>query len=300
MTATAKVTDISSLNRWPLLAVLAGLMLAAGCQSAHSDAAAVETVPGQSCFGCHTHEFINSSKPPHKVLAFSQACATCHSQDAWHPATGFDHQEIWPLTGAHVGPACASCHGDFQAQLDPACVACHLDDYNGAKAPNHLAQNTPKTCQNCHSTTAWKPALTIDHDQFYPLTGKHKAAACEGCHKTQGVKPPKVCSGCHQQDYDASTNPNHKALGLPATCETCHNTADWKPAGFPNHQFPITYGKHKLTCAQCHTNPADFAAFSCISGGCHTASKTNSKHQGENGYVYTSAACLKCHPDGKE
>ncbi len=301
MTATAKVTDRISLISWLIGAAAAAFFaLAAGCQSAHPEVAAVETVAGQSCFGCHTHEFVNSSKPPHKVLAFSQDCASCHSQDAWHPASGFDHQQIWPLTGAHEGPACAACHGDFQKELDSACVACHLSDYNSAKAPDHVAQNTSKLCQNCHSTAAWKPALAIDHDQFYPLTGKHKTAACQGCHTAPGVKPPKVCSSCHLPAYTASTNPSHTALGLPTSCETCHTTAGWKPAGFPNHPFPITSGKHKLTCAQCHNDSGNFAAFSCLSGSCHTASKTNSQHQGEDGYLYSSAACLNCHPDGKE
>ncbi|MBI5608022.1 MAG: cytochrome c3 family protein [Deltaproteobacteria bacterium] len=499
------------------LVILALLAFLAGCQSTSSQSAATPTVAGQTCYGCHLHEYQNSSKPPHKVLQFGLKCGTCHSNTAWQPATGFDHQEIWPLTGKHVGPACAQCHGDFSVTLDSACVSCHLKDYEGAQQPNHVQQNTPKTCQNCHSTLAWKPAVGIDHDLFYPLTGKHKGLACDACHKTPGdqppkvcsgchqgnydatskpthknvgfssdcaqchntfawqpapgfdhdlaypltgkhlttacenchsdpwmkpakvcaschlqqyqattspnhatvgfpqtcetchstsawqpatnvdhdkffpltgkhktaacggchqtpgdkptkvcsgchlpayqgttnpnhskvgfpttceschsttgwqpasgfdhnqyypltnkhatapceschtspgVKPSKVCSGCHQPDYNAATNPNHKSLGLPTTCQTCHTTAGWSPAGYPAHQFPITSGKHKLTCNKCHTNPANFAAFSCISGGCHTASKTNSKHAGEvSGYVYSSAACVKCHPDGKE
>ncbi len=515
VTATAKMTDRRwTLANWAIAAVwLAGLW---GCQSVHSDIGSVETMQGQSCFGCHSHEYIGSAKPPHQVLEFNKDCSKCHSKDAWHPATGFDHQDIWPLTGAHVGPACAACHGDFAKALDSACVACHLDDYQGALQPNHVAQNTPKTCQNCHSTLAWKPALAIDHDlfwpltgkhkgakceschkspgdkpskacsschlaaydatskpthknvgfsincitchntsawqpapgfnhdtaypltgkhlttacenchsdpwmkpakvcsschlpayqattspnhvtygfpqtcetchstsawkpatnvdhdKFFPLTGKHKTAACAGCHKTPGDKPTKICSGCHMPAYQGSkdpdhvkvgfpttcekchstaawkpasgfdhnlyypltnkhataacsgchtspgikpakvcsachmpayqgaTNPNHKLLGLPTTCEKCHGTAGWKPAGFPNHKFPITSGDHKLACVKCHTDPANFAAFSCISGGCHTAAKTNKKHNGEAGYSYTSAACYKCHPQGKE
>ncbi|MBK7230140.1 MAG: hypothetical protein IPH97_15010 [Ignavibacteriales bacterium] len=62
------------------------------------------------------------------------------------------------------------------------------------------------------------------------------------------------CYSCHQQNYQATTNPNHITSGIPTTCEVCHSISGWVPDQF-NHNltsFPLV-GKH--TTAQCTRLP---------------------------------------------
>jgi hypothetical protein len=46
----------------------------------------------------------------------------------------------------------------------------------------------------------------------------------------------------------------------------------------------------------CHTNPGNFAEYTCIT--CHANPETNEQHAGVSGYAYNSSACLACHPTG--
>jgi hypothetical protein len=68
--------------------------------------------------------------------------------------------------------------------------------------------------------------------------------------------------------------------------------------------FPIYSGKHKNEwdqCNECHTNPSNYAVFTCIE--CHEHNNQNdvdNDHNGVNDYVYESSACLSCHPDGND
>jgi hypothetical protein len=88
-------------------------------------------------------------------------------------------------------------------------------------------------------------------------------------------------------------------------CLSCHPTG--QAGNFVDHDaqyFPIYSGKHSgkwnNDCSTCHTNPAQRAEFDCLTA-CHThnATKMNDTHSGENGYSYTSQACLSCHPNGR-
>ncbi|MCA9514438.1 MAG: hypothetical protein KC635_05810, partial [Myxococcales bacterium] len=190
------------------------------------------------------------------------------------------------------------------------CVGCHLGDYQTAE-PDHVERGFDTNCVTCHTVAAWKPA-TFDHDQFWPLTGKHLTATCESCH-VGGVYAgtPRDCEGCHRTDYDATTRPAHASVGIPANCTQCHDTDDWHTSTFPQHDrlFPITSGRHRnFGCADCHADAGDYSVFTCT--GCHTGeheiSRMNRKHQGEvSGYQSTldqygvERGCYHCHPDGR-
>jgi nitrate/TMAO reductase-like tetraheme cytochrome c subunit len=102
--------------------------------------------------------------------------------------------------------------------------------------------------------------------------------------------------------YARTTNPNHAAAGFPTTCATCHTTTQWTGATFNHTAFPITTGAHKKgtwnSCTDCHPNATNYTVFSCTTG-CHPASKTNGDHSGVRNYVYNSANCYSCHPQGR-
>ena len=134
------------------------------------------------------------------------------------------------------------------------------------------------------------------------MAGAHVPLACADCHNGNYNNTPNICSGCHMNDYNQATNPNHAAAQFPTTCADCHTQSVWNPSTF-NHDgqyFPIYSGHHNgvwNTCSDCHSNPSNFAVFTCTTS-CHPQSTMNNAHQAVSGYAYNSNACYNCHPTG--
>jgi len=85
-----------------------------------------------TCTGCH-NSTIAVGKPANHILT-TQECSVCHNTNTWSGAR-FDH--------AGVVGTCQSCH-------------------NGTIAGGQPADHIPTggtSCNNCHTTTAWLPAL---------------------------------------------------------------------------------------------------------------------------------------------
>ena len=183
-----------------------------------------------------------------------------------------------------------------------ACVSCHQADYDGTSAPAHASGGIGTDCAGCHVNSHWVPAAGYAHPSSFPLVGKHAQVPCAGCHAVD-PKPSTQCVGCHEDDWKQTNNPSHGGAGIGLLCGDCHSEEGWKPALLPQHEsaFPLESGaKHRdIACATCHLDGGDYKHFSCFNG-CHAKSETDKEHKGEvNGYVYDSAACLKCHPQGK-
>ncbi len=203
--------------------------------------------------------------------------------------------------------ACNDCHaGGVYAGTPEACIACHQADYDGTTNPNHAAAGYPTTdCLQCHGMASWAGASFNHATTAFPLTGAHLSAPCADCHINNiYAGTPTACVGCHQSDYDGTTNPNHAAAGFTTDCQPCHTTTRWDGATFNHAQwFPIYSGTHAgqwRTCDECHTSAASYAVFTCLS--CHPHSdkaKTDGDHRGRTGYSYDSNACYDCHPDGR-
>ena len=282
---------------------LTGAHVGVACISCHSAGyAGIST----DCVSCHLTNYNATTKPGHVAAKFSTDCKLCHSSTAWTPAT-FNHTAgtTFPLTGAHVGVACISCHSAGYAGISTACVSCHQNDYNATTNPGHVAAKFSTDCKICHSATAWTPA-TFNHTTgtSFPLTGAHVGVACINCHSKGYVGISTDCVSCHLNKYTASTNPAHTAAKFPTTCATCHSTTAWVPSTY-NHDsqyFPINSGRHKgqwTLCSECHTNATNFAVFNCLL--CHAHSNkasVDSDHRGRSGYVYNSTNCYSCHPRG--
>jgi hypothetical protein len=263
------------------------------------------TDASQECYSCHQTDYTAATNPNHLSSGFPTTCQECHTLNpGWKPAT-FDHN-IFPLTLGHSVPACIDCHinGNY-ASTPTDCYACHQSDYTGTTNPNHQSSGFSVACTECHTTNpGWKPT-SFDHSRF-PLTQGHSGPACIDCHTNGNYSStPTDCYACHQSDYNGTTNPNHQSLAFSVTCTACHTTAPgWKPASYRQHDsqsFPIYSGRHNgqwNTCTDCHTDPSNYAQFSCIT--CHEHNKTDmdNRHQGENGYSYNSSECLRCHPTG--
>lgn len=283
---------------------LTGAHVAQDCQSCHNNGRFKGTA--SDCYSCHQTDFSKTATPNHSLAQFSHDCTTCHTTVGWKPST-FNHSATnFPLTGAHLTTDCLFCHknGQFKGTTTD-CYSCHQTDFTRVTDPNHVSGNFDHNCSVCHTTSAWSPA-TFDHNKTnFILTGAHVTVECSRCHASGTFTgTPTDCYACHQQDYNSSVNPAHAVAHYPTVCITCHTPTAWRPSTFDHTPlFPIGSGsKHRpgrwTTCQDCHTNPANFKVFSCIT--CHEHNKTemDDKHQGRTGYVYESSACYRCHPTG--
>lgn len=208
------------------------VLVVSACTSGHDHSRVV--VRQSDCLVCHQADLDLATSPLHD--SFPSTCATCHSQDAWSPAA-FTHD--WPLTGAHETLGCASCHlGDPPVyQGTPSfCVGCHQDDYDGSPFPGHGDFST--TCENCHTTSAWTPAVGGNHpENAFPIeNGPHSKYRndCVSCHNPElgsSVAGENAdCVGCHDGEHtrakmDGKHNeePDYpQGAAPPNFCLDCH------------------------------------------------------------------------------
>ncbi len=239
-----------------------------------------------TCIECHQNEFNGTTDPPHQVLNFSNDCLECHTMNGWTPAN-FNHT-FYPISNHHNNVNCAECHS--QPNYQPQCLSCHLQDFNNGHNPGD-----PTDCWMCHTTSNWDS--NFDHNNTnFPLTGAHLAIGCLDCHSNGYNGTPTECFACHQTVYTSTTNPDHEALMLPTTCETCHTTNQgWQPATFPIHnQFFELLGAHAniTNCDDCHNGNFNNTPNQCID--CHQNeynTTTDPPHQ----ILSFSFDCLGCH-----
>jgi len=186
----------------------------------------------QNCIDCHQTDYNATTNPKHIPGSFSTMCTTCHTTNAWSPAS-FDHSitKFNQMTGKHIGIACVTCHVNNNYQLTYVfCYQCHQTDYQGATSPNHAA-GYPQTCDSyqCHSTASWTTS-TFNHDtQYFKIySGKHNGrwTTCTRCHTTASDYVSFSClNGCHSQ---SSTDSNHSGVKnyiyASPNCYSCHKS----------------------------------------------------------------------------
>lgn len=243
-------------TRFPLL----GAHIAIACNDCHTGAAGrrYRGMP-MTCASCHQADYRNTKDPDHTLARFSTDCLQCHdvTSRTWH--AGFDHALTrFPLTGAHVRQTCRSCHtNNAYSGISMECIACHQTAFNNAVNPNHVSAGFPVICQQCHTTSAWRPS-SFDHaGTDFALTGAHRAVACTDCHiNNQYANLATACYSCHSTDYSQAADPNHLSAQFSQDCTQCHTTTAWQPASFDHAatRFPLT-GRHTLaTCSSCHVS----------------------------------------------
>lgn len=300
-----QMTRLHQGTRFPL----AGAHAAADCEQCHRSRpqGSLQWVNTSSdCVACHASDYAAARAPDHQAAGFPRDCTQCHSSSLWTRAR-FDHQVVgFPLTGAHRALRCEGCHaGGTFGGVAADCASCHLAAYQSTQDPPHATAGFPTTCTSCHTTTSWAGAA-FNHDATrFALTGAHRAATCAACHvngRYAGLGTD--CVTCHLGDYQATTNPPHQGAGFPTACVTCHTTTGWPGATF-NHDgpyFPIYSGAHRgkwADCATCHTNPASYAVFTCLTCHEHDRTRMDDKHRERSGYAYDSQRCYGCHPQGR-
>ena len=90
-------------------------------------------------------------------------------------------------------------------------------------------------------------------------------------------------------------------LGVAAVASAC-GLLIWT---YGSYEQPVAFS-HRLhidevgvECSDCHLT-ANYKEFACIECHAHNRTNMNNKHSGVTGYVYASANCYACHPDGQE
>lgn len=273
------------------------------CSDCHTGST---TGTSNQCFSCHGDDYTASLNPNHTAAGISQVCSQCHNSTAWIPSS-FDHSTTgFPLAGGHNLSQCSDCHNGSTTGTNNQCASCHQQNYNTAADPNHIALSLPTDCNQCHTTSpGWAPATFPIHNNFYPLVGAHFNIRdnCGSCHNGTYLSTPNTCYQCHTANFNSATNPNHVVLRFPHDCLECHSQNAWRPSSFNHDQqyFPIFTGEHRNkwdNCERCHTNPSNFAVFSCITCHEHNQTSMNNEHRNVPGYQYLSSACYNCHPNG--
>src|SRR6267143_2009899 len=282
----------------------------------------VFTDVGKNCQDCHAD--IHQRK-------MGTDCAQCHSVQGWNITVQKvrDHQNRFPLLGAHAAVQCEDCHksaavGQFQG-LSTACVSCHLREYQKTTNPNHVSGQFATTCESCHSFDSWLGA-NFNHAAppiNFPLTNGHANVPCATCH-VNGNYSLQIAltdcgnSQCHLRTWQQTNNPVHSTAGpafAVANCASCHTTKGWDSASFDHSVTGFTLtGTHAsptpTPCTSCHVNN-NYTLNSTDCMGCHLAAWQSTPTFGGNvpdhikvGFPSTASACATCHPitkwaDGK-
>ncbi|MBU1100939.1 MAG: hypothetical protein KKA84_11105 [Bacteroidetes bacterium] len=239
------------------------------------------------CVDCHLTNFNAAVNPNHQSLLITNDCEVCHTtQQGWEPALFPDHDQIFPLSGAHeaISQDCNECHQGNYSQNSALCYDCHVDDYNSSQSPNHATLNFPTGCIDCHTAQpGWTPALFPIHNEYYELLGAHALISndCLQCHNETYTNNRSTCYECHSEEYVNTIDPKHDQV-YPTTCDDCHSQTAWTPAAINHDQFYVLLGAHALIandCTTCHETSYTDTPNTCI--GCHEQSYkgvTDPKH----------------------
>lgn len=231
-------------------------------------------------------------------------CTKCHVQDNWKATPGFSHDQTkYPLTGVHARVECQKCHHSARSQpggpvlyknfvFFENCVSCHADPHGGAFAGG---------CQKCHTTGGWKQlsgSARFDHSQTrFALLGKHAAAACTACHKSNNFKAPVPfarCLDCHQDPHGGQFA--KRADG--GDCGGCHDERSFKPARFTvedhaKSAYPLL-GKHTaVECGRCHIPKGKDTQYRVAFASCKDCHRD--AHAGQFAAAPYQDRCEKCH-----
>jgi hypothetical protein len=263
------------------------------CNSCHVNSYVGTT---SDCYNCHSNDYLQTTSPAHNTYGFPKDCNFCHNQNRWQ-GTQFDHVQYtgFELRGAHAFILCSDCHTNNQwVGLPHDCFGCHENDYSNVPDPNHVTNAFPTDCMSCHNETSWQQ-VTFDHNQTqFPLTGAHVSLQCIDCHSGGYANTASDCFSCHEQDYNATTDPNHASNSFNLDCTQCHNTTAWSPSTFDHNQtqFPLTGAHMTLQCIACHATGYVNTPSDCYS--CHEQdynSTTDPNHASNN----FNLDCTQCH-----
>lgn len=247
------------------------------------------------CAGCHQEPTVHSG-------LFESYCQNCHDTTGWKPAMlenrPFDHDQSTSFNlnrhsrnFQNLPITCRDCHVEltFEPFTNQACIDCH-----GAENPGFIEQHAAdfnSSCISCHD--GLDRMANFDHNQIFPLTGKHTELACQQCHQDQiFIGTPTECAACHAE-------PEIHAGSFGTDCQRCHLTSAWTPAQLQEHLFPINHGSDNLlSCQTCHI--VSYAEYTCYECHEHQPAQIQEEHREEGINLEELQDCARCHPTGRE
>ena len=191
---------------------LEGAHQQAACAACHPNARAISDLQNTpaDCQSCHLAEDAHEGR-------FGLQCESCHTPTTWEEAS-FDHSlSAFPLDGAHVDVDCQECHADQVFEGTPhACAACHADP------AYHAGLFADQACQDCHTTSAWRPAR-YDGPHTFPMNHGEENNTCADCH--QPNLTTWTCYTCHEQ-AEITRKHQEEVSGDFNDCLRCHATGE--------------------------------------------------------------------------
>lgn len=149
------------------------------------------------------------------------------------------------------------------------------------------------------------PLTPADHERYFPIAvGNHAELTCVDCHGAAESFREFTCVSCHEHSQELM-DPTH--LGFPdylfdsPRCLTCHprgNVLEEVEHDF----FPIrgeAAAHEGISCASCHTDPANRKAVTCTGCHEHAVAPMAEMHNHMPDYLWSSPACLTCHPNSQ-
>jgi hypothetical protein len=269
---------------------LQGKHAAVACVGCHAGVG-FENTPSQ-CMDCHAEPEIHRG-------AFNSECVSCHSPQAWKPASlngrHFIHAvqagfslERHGIDYAGALMTCKSCHPDSIDVFGlPACIDCHANQ-EAAFMDQHTSQFGTE-CLACHDGV--DRMSNFEHNRVFPLEGRHAEIKCETCHAEKSFQgTPADCGGCHAE-------PEIHAGFFGAQCQYCHTSTSWTPAQMRMHNFPPDHGGQGLIdCQTCHLDTyVDYTCFGCHE---HQTQPVAESHAQAGITAEELPACAQCHPAG--
>lgn len=235
-----------------------------------------------NCLSCHT---LLRGLPAAK-------CIACHQLDS----IGITRRDL--AEPAPVRPALAGMHAEFRTA---DCLDCHTDHAGAdpalathAFSHEALSATGRERCTGCHASSR-------------PTDGLHREAGdkCGSCHTTRAWTPATFehetlsatqraqCTSCHTGDLPS--DPLHRDVGTD--CAACHTTRAWTPATFEHQRYFVLDRDHDASCRTCHTEPANYKAYTCY--GCHEHTPANVVGQHREEGISNLRDCARCHRSGE-
>jgi len=211
-----------------------------------------------TCISCHDGTIASGKGANH--INTTDVCDACHQPGPtpWMPVanSAVDHNEVLGI--------CSSCHDNVIAQ---------------GKGPTHI--QTTLGCDQCHTVTAWVPALSggaPDHSGFVnncmdchngvTASGKNanhinSSDQCDACHavfpatwapvQANAVDHTQVigtCASCHDGTIASGKGPNH--INTTDVCDACHlsGPTPWIPVA----NNAVDHNQVLGVCSSCHDN----------------------------------------------
>ena len=256
------------------------------CSDCHSQDN-YSNVGNDKCIECHNShdlEFMSTHKGN-----FGENCQGCH--DGADAMQQFDHtQTQFILDGKHTEASCIQCHENGKIiGLPHQCGACHSEPVVHQGLFN-------SECQECHTTSAWAPAILNEQNFDHSTAANFSLALHTNDFQGGNIR----CISCHPgnlNEFDIETCISCHTIGdqvfltahieqFSRDCLDCHDGVD-RLSNFNHDNYFILDGKHaEILCQDCHIDKV----FQGISTDCYQCHAEPEIHMGVFGL-----ACADCH-----